>query len=153
VALAIAVAAAVAAALLLAGEPLPVRAGVAVIPALAAIFCAVLIGQALLQYLEAPSCIEYSAIILMVRYRKGRFLGLSWGEIGSVLPVGKRIGPWGGQLYDLKLSVLLKRDEVVRNLSLRTAHMFVAAYQQNAKRLSADEAQKLADGMFDINRY
>jgi len=143
----------VAAALLLAGEILLVRAGVAILPALAAIFCAVLLGEALLQYLEAPSRIEYSAIILMVRYRKGRFLGLSWAEISSVLPVSRRIGLWGGRLYDLKLSVLLKKDEVVRNLSVKTAHMFVAAYQQNAKNLSADEAQKLADGMFDIKRY
>lgn len=153
VVLAAAVAAAAAAALLLAGEIWPVRAGVAAIPALAAVFCIGLLAQAVLEYLAAPSSIEYSAIIMMVRYRNGRFIGLSWAEISSVLPVGKRIGLWGGMLYDLKLSVVLKKDEVARNLSLKTAHMFVAAYQQCAKKLSADEAQRLADGMFGIKRY
>lgn len=152
-ALAIAAAATVAVALLLSGEPVRVRAGVAAIPGLAALLTAGLLGQALLGYIQAPSRIEYSAIIVMVRYRNGRFLGLSWAEISSVLPVGKRIGPWGGMLYDLNLSVLLKKDDAVRNLSLKTAHMFVAAYHQNARKLGPDEAQKLADRMFDIRRF
>ncbi len=152
-ALVVAVAAAAAAALILDGESWPVRAGVAAIPALAAVLCACLLTRGIVEYLAAPRSIEYSAIIMMVRYRKERFLGLSWAEISSVLPVSRRIGLRGERLHDLKLSVVLKKDELMRNLSLRTAHMFVSAYQQNARKLSPDEAQHVADGMFGIKRF
>jgi hypothetical protein len=152
-AMAVAAAASAAIALYPSDEPGHVLAAVAAIPALAALLCAVLLAITLVEYREAPSAIEYSAIILMVRYRSGHFLGLSWSETSSILPVAKRVGLGGSMLYDLKLSVLLKRDEVVRNLSLRTAHQLVAAYHENAKKLGPDEAQKFADDMFGIKRY
>jgi hypothetical protein len=152
-AMAIAAATSAAVALYPSDEPGQTLAAVAALPALAALLCAVLLAITLLEYGASPQSIEYSAIILMVRYRSGHFLGLSWSETSSILPVAKRVGLGGSMLYDLKLSVLLKKDEVIRNLSMRTAHMLVAAYQQNAKKLSADEAQKLADGMFGIKRF
>jgi hypothetical protein len=152
-ALAIAAAIAAATTVILAGEPGPVRAGAAAIPALAALVFAGLLGHTLIRYIEAPSCIECSAIIMMARYRKGRFTGLSWTEISSVLPLKTRPGVFGGPLYGLKLSVAKKKDEVVQNLSLEAARLFVVAYQRNARKLPADEAERLADGMFDIRRF
>jgi hypothetical protein len=152
-AMAVAASASAAVALYPAPEPGAMRAAIAALPALAALACGVLLAINLLEYSASPESIEYSAIIMMVRYRGGRFLGLSWSEISSILPVGRRPAPGGGRLHDLKLSVVLKKDEVVRNLSLKTAHQLVAAYHGNAKKLSPDEAQKLADGMFDIKRF
>jgi hypothetical protein len=152
-ALAVAAAASAAVALYQAPEPGAMRAAIAALPALAALVCGVLLAVNLLEYSASPESIEFSAIIMMVRYRSGRFLGLSWSEISSILPVGRHPAPGGGRLYDLKLSVILKKDEVIHNLSLKTAHQLVAAYHENAKKLSPDEAQKLADGMFDIKRY
>jgi hypothetical protein len=152
-ALIIAAATAATAAIILAGEPGTVRAGAAAIPALAAMVFAGLLGHTVIGFFEAPSCIECSAIIMMARYRKGRFTGLSWAEISSVLPQRTRPGVFGGPLYDLKLSVDRKKDVVVQNLSLETARRFVAAYERYARKLPADEAERLADGMFDIKRY
>jgi hypothetical protein len=152
-ALAVAAAASAAVALYPAPEPGTMIAAVAALPALAALVCGVLLAINLLEYSASPESIEFSAIIMMVRSRSGRFLGLSWSEISSILPVGRHPAPGGGRLYDLKLSVILKKDEVIHNLSLKTAHQLVAAYHENAKRLSPDEAQKLADGMFGIKRF
>lgn len=147
-----AVAVAAALALILAGEPAPVRAAAAVL-AIFAVALAGLLVRAVLEYLRTPTTIEFSAIILLVKYARKEFIGLSWSEITSILPVKTRFMLMGGPLYDLKLSVILKKDEVVMNLSLKAARMLIAAYQQNAKKVSPDEAEKIADGCFDIKRY
>ena len=85
-----AVAAPSVAAVTLAGEPIHVReiafAPLALVAALAAGY----LFRALLEYIETPTRIEYSPIVLFVIYRYKPFLGLSWGEITSILPVKTR---------------------------------------------------------------
>jgi len=152
-ALAAAVIFATALAILFPAEPGRVRLGVIAVPALAAVASAFLLVRAVLEYLDTPYSIEYSAIILLVRYKRKELTGLSWSEIGSIMPVRTRFLLHGGPLYDLKLSVQRKQDVTVQNLSLGAGRRLIAAYQQNAKKLPPGEAEKVADGWFDIKRY
>ena len=152
-ALAAAVIFAAALAILFPAEPGYVRASAIFVPALAAVASAFLGVRAVREYLETPTTIEYSGIILLVKYQNKRFLGLSWTEISSIMPVRTRFLLHGGPLYDLKLSVQRKQDVAVQNLSLEAGRRLIAAYQQNAKKLPPGEAEKVADGWFDIKRY
>ena len=152
-ALSAAVVAAAALAILFPAGPLDVRLGAVAVPALAAVALAFLLVRAVFEHLETPKTIEFSAIILLARYRGRHFTGLAWSEISSILPVRTRFLLVGGPLYDLELSVRLKQDVTVKNLSLEAGRGLITAYQQYAMKVSLEEAKKAADGCFDIRRY
>ena len=136
-----------------AGQPVIVREGLIVPLALAALVAAGYLIRAALEYLETPCLIEYSYIVFFVRYPRGPFLGLSWSEISSVMPVKTRYRLLGETLYDLKLSVLHKKDQVIPNLSLGAGRVFIQAFSQYSKRLPPEEAEKASNEWFDIKRF
>lgn len=148
-----AVAASSVAAVMLAGEPILIRAGVMIPTALVAVLAAGYLSRAILECLETPTHIEYSSIVFFVRYRNKPFLGLSWSEIISIMPVKTRYKLLGEPLYDLKLSILHSKDRVIENLSLSTGRAFITAFHQNAKKLSPDEAARVSDKWFAIKRF
>jgi len=148
-----AVAASSVAAVIFAGEPVHVREGVIAPPALLALLAAGYLFRVLLEYLETPTLIEYSPIVFFVRYHNRQFLGLSWGEITSIMPVKTRYRLMGEPLYDLKLSVSHRKDALIQNLSLSAGRMFLTVFQQYAKKLPPEEAAKVSDEWFDIKKF
>jgi hypothetical protein len=148
-----AVAAASVLAVVFAGEPVHVREGVIAPPALIAFLAAGYLFRVVLEYLETPTLIEYSSILFFVRYRNRPFLGLSWGEIISIMPVKTRYWLMDEPLYDLKIAVLHRKDELIQNLSLGAGRMFITAFQQYTKKLPPEEAAKVSDEWFDIKKF
>jgi hypothetical protein len=148
-----AVAASLVAAVTLAGEPIYVREGIVAPLALVAALAAGYLLRAIFEFLETPTRIEYSPIVFFVRYQNKPFLGLSWCEINSIMPVKTRYKLLGEPLYDLKLSIIHGKDRVIGNLSLSAGRMFITAFHQNAKKLSPDEAAKVSDKWFHIKTF
>jgi len=136
-----------------AAEPVYVRECVVAPPALVAALAAGYMIRATFEFLETPARIEYSPFVFFVRYHNKPFLGLSWGEITSMMPVKTRFRLMGEPLYDLKLSVIHGKDKVIGNLSLSAGRTFITAFQQYAKKLPPDEAAKVSDKWFHIKTF
>ena len=148
-----AAAAAAVAAAASAGQPAAIREWLIIPPALVTLAAAGYLVRAALAYLETPALIEYSYIIFLVRYPRGPFLGLSWSEISSAMPVRTRYRVLGETLYDIKLSVLHKKDQIIPNLSLAAARVFIQAFGQYVKKLAPEDAKKDSDERFDIKKF